>query len=506
MSAEPIKILIAALGGEGGGVLTNWIVQAATRAGFPVQSTSVPGVAQRTGATTYYVEIYPVPIKELGGRMPILALSPGPGEVDLLVASELMEAGRTIGAGYPSADRTLIIASTHRSYLVTETMAMSDGRYDPERLQAAVRQSSRERRLLDMAALAKENGAMINAVMLGAMAGSGVLPIAPALFEEAIRTEGKSTEANLRGFEAGRRAVASPKVERKTGGPATLTTAFALSADRIKSFPAAAHAFIREGARRLSHYQDSRYAELYLDRLKDIAAADATSGADGQLVRETARHLALRMSYEDVIRVAQEKINPERLSRIAKEVNAGGNPFTVAEFFSPGVDEFCSILPPALARRVLGVVERRGWKERLNFSMKVKTTTVLGYLRLWALAKLRPLRPRTYRYQREQTSIEAWLGSVASAARIAPELALEIVECARLIKGYGDTHARGTHNYALIATHVIEPALAGDLSARQAIDAIASARAAALADPEGDALARTLREINARVPLLAAAE
>src|SRR5262249_32902831 len=57
---RPISILIAALGGEGGGVLTDWIVAAAAELGFPVQSTSIPGVAQRTGATTYYIEIVPV--------------------------------------------------------------------------------------------------------------------------------------------------------------------------------------------------------------------------------------------------------------------------------------------------------------------------------------------------------------------------------------------------------------------------------------------------------------
>ena len=57
---RPIAMLIAALGGEGGGVLTDWIVGAAADAGYPVQSTSIPGVAQRTGATTYYIEILPI--------------------------------------------------------------------------------------------------------------------------------------------------------------------------------------------------------------------------------------------------------------------------------------------------------------------------------------------------------------------------------------------------------------------------------------------------------------
>ena len=96
--AKPLAILVGALGGQGGGVLAEWLVEAATRAGYPAQSTSIPGVAQRTGATTYYVEIFPVPYAELGGREPVLSLVPVPGAIDLLVASELLEAARMIQA------------------------------------------------------------------------------------------------------------------------------------------------------------------------------------------------------------------------------------------------------------------------------------------------------------------------------------------------------------------------------------------------------------------------
>src|SRR5262249_204217 len=124
---RPITILIAALGGEGGGVLTDWIVSAAAQLDFPVQSTSIPGVAQRTGATTYYIEIVPVPARELPAR-PVLALAPGVGDVDIVLASELMEAGRTIAGGFVTPDRTLMIASTARSYLAVGKMARGDGR------------------------------------------------------------------------------------------------------------------------------------------------------------------------------------------------------------------------------------------------------------------------------------------------------------------------------------------------------------------------------------------
>jgi len=212
--ARPITILIAALGGEGGGVLTDWIVAAASQLGFPVQSTSIPGVAQRTGATTYYIEIVPVPARELGAARPILALAPGVGDVDVVLASELMEAGRAIAAGFVTPDRTLMIASTARSYLVVEKMAMGDGRYDGARLVNAVEEHALEHLLIDMDALAKQSGAMINAVMLGIIAGCERLPISAETFEAAIRADGKAVATNLKGFRAGLAAAQRPKGPR----------------------------------------------------------------------------------------------------------------------------------------------------------------------------------------------------------------------------------------------------------------------------------------------------
>jgi indolepyruvate ferredoxin oxidoreductase beta subunit len=249
--------------------------------------------------------------------------------------------------------------------------------------------------------------------------------------------------------------------------------------------------------RRLAAYQDAAYAQLYLDRLAPVRAADARADAGGRLVRETARHLAVRMSYEDVIRVAQAKIDPARIARICAELGVKpGEPFTVTEFLKPGIEELCSLFPPALAKRVLAFAERRGLSERLHWGMEVNTTSVGGFLRVWLLAKLRRWRRKSYRFQEEQRSIEAWLGRVIEAARLSADLALEVAECARLIKGYGDTLKRGTANYRLIETRIIRPILAGGIPLSLGIDAIASARAAALADPEGEALTRCVAEID----------
>jgi indolepyruvate ferredoxin oxidoreductase beta subunit len=509
---RPVTMLIAALGGEGGGVLTNWIMAAAADLGLPAQSTSIPGVAQRTGGTTYYLEIHPTPWHELGARRPVLALAPGIGDIDVLVSSEFMEAGRCIANGFCTPDRTLLISSTSRFYVINEKMALGDGRFDDARLLEAAEKNSQGRVLFDMESVAKEAGAMINAVMLGAIAGCGKLPIPVEAFERAIRAEGKAAEANLRGFHAGlaaartetttlRRATEGKRREKPRNDLATLER------EIRETMPAAAQDIVIEGVRRLARFQDGNYARLLLDRLAPVRDLEMQSHGDGRLTRETARHLAVRMSFEDLIRVAQAKIDPARMQRIEQELGANnGEPYSVTEFLKPGIEEMCQVLPPALARRIIAYSEKRGWLDNVHVGMYVSTTSVTGYLRFWILAKLRPLRRYMHRYVEEQAQIEAWLGLILQAARHSPALALEIAECARLIKGYGSTHKRGTQNFQTIEMRLIRPALEGQIPVQDAIDGIASARTAALVDPEGQSLAKCLDEFDARLSFRIAAE
>src|SRR3954468_9502837 len=200
---RPITILIAALGGEGGGVMADWLMEAATESDLPAQATSIPGVAQRTGATTYYLEIFPARRGELGGRDPVLSLTPSPGNVDILCASELVEAGRAMMNGFVSPERTTLIASTHRIYATIEKMQMADGRYEADKVVAAAAELAKRAVLFDMRKLAQESGTVINAVLFGAMAGSGVLPLRREACEAAIKKGGRGAEASLRGFTAG---------------------------------------------------------------------------------------------------------------------------------------------------------------------------------------------------------------------------------------------------------------------------------------------------------------
>jgi indolepyruvate ferredoxin oxidoreductase beta subunit len=468
---RPITLLIAALGGEGGGVMADWLMEAATQCGFPAQATSIPGVAQRTGATTYYLEIFPSRREDLGGREPVLSLTPSPGNVDIMVASELVEAGRAMQNGFVSPQRTTLIASTHRIYATVEKMQMADGRFDSERVAAAAGELAKRAVLFDMRKLAQESGTVINAVLFGAMAGSGVLPLPREACEQAIRRGGRGTEASLRGFAAGFDIAAGQRPLPEQAAPPKRATGL----EEILSL----------SIERLKDYQSERYAALFQERIKPFLSGDA------KLAAEVARHLALWMAYEDIIRVADLKTRASRFERVRREVGAKEHePVVVIDYLKPGVEEFASVLPAFLGRRLVAWAERRGKLDAYNVGMHIKTSSLGGYLLVRSLAWLKPWRPLSYRYGEEQQLIEGWLGLVADAARRDTGLALEVAECARLIKGYGETHRRGKANFLAIVDALIQnPATS---SPREQAAAIRKAREAALADPEGKALGSAL--------------
>jgi indolepyruvate ferredoxin oxidoreductase beta subunit len=483
MSArEPTRILIAALGGEGGGVLVDWITRAALHAGLHASRTSIPGVAQRTGATTYYVEVMPA---EPGDPPPVLGLNAAPGRVDVFIGTELLEAARRAEAGFVTGDRTLAIVAHRRAYTVTEKVEGGDGRLDEAKLAAAVTATAKQALIADYDAVARRVGAPLNAVMLGALAASGAMPVPAEAFRTAIR-EGKAAGSNLRGFEAGLSGAEPPA---KSAMPS------AAPPDALGFLPPEARALAAEGVKRLTDFQDAALAEEYLATLRRFATMP---GADAAVLASLARHLALRMSSEDVIRVAQLKLRDARRPRLAAEAKARpGDIVHVVEFMKPGPAEVLSLLPPGLARPALRFVEKRGWAGK-SIALNVSPTRPLGFLRLRLLAGLKSWRPRTLKHAEEQAWIAEWLSLVERALPHGADLAREVAETARLVKGYAATDARTRANWRRIVAEIVEPALAGALPPDLAADALLQARLAAQKDPDGDALDRTLAAIAAR--------
>ena len=497
---QRITIAILALGGQGGGVLADWIAALGQRNGYIAQSTSVPGVAQRTGSTVYYVEMFPRDDQQIAPE-PVLALMPLPGDVDIVIASELMETGRAILRGFVTDDRTTLIGSTHRIYAISEKSALADGRASSQRILDAAKQRAKRFIGFDMEEIAERHGSVISSVVFGALAASGALPFQRSAFEEAIRAGGKSVEANIAAFGAGLEAVSLQPVIVQEALPEKLpsTEAGQRLLQRVRQEVASdAHFFATEGVRRLLDYQDAAYADLYLDRLRRVQSLDR--GSEGfRLTRETARYLALWMSFDDIIRVADLKIRAGRFERVRDEVRAGPEHIVaVTEYMHPRLEEICETLPPALGRPILHS-PRLSSRLRPLFRQgrHVATTRLRWFFILAVIAGLRRWRRRTWRYQLEQERIERWLDAVCAAAPGNLAAAAELVECQRLIKGYSDTFERGLANFNRIMA--AWPAIKDRPDAAMTV---ARLRQAALADDEARALDEALAPIASRTGVL----
>jgi indolepyruvate ferredoxin oxidoreductase beta subunit len=496
MSERPVSILVAALGGQGGGVLAEWLVEAAALAGYPAQSTSIPGVAQRTGATTYYIEIFPRRRSELGGREPVLSLLPVPGCIDVLIASELLEAARMVRNGMADADRTTLVASSSRTLTTAEKMSLVDGRFASERLLDAARASSRRFVAFDMDQAAREAGTVVSAVMFGAIAASGALPFARDACERAIDATGLSAQASRRGFALGFDRVAA---DGETPPPqrAAVAAGAASAPAAVAAFPPSCRDIVAAGYARLVDFQDERYARLYLDRLVAVRdaerAADASQARDCAVTRETARFLALWMAFDDIVRVAQLKSRASRFARVRREAGAGERDLLrVVDLFKPGVPEIAGLLPAPLARAALAWDRRRQARGKRPFAiaLSLRTDAPVGLAALRALAALRPLRAHMSRWREEQQAIERWIEAIVAALRSDWDCAHELALCGRIVKGYGDTNARGKRNLAHILDHLAAGGAFETPAARAS--AIRDAREAALADEEGSRLDATL--------------
>jgi indolepyruvate ferredoxin oxidoreductase, beta subunit len=488
---RPVTIAVLAIGGQGGGVLVDWIVALAEREGWRAQSTSVPGVAQRTGATIYYVEAIRAP----PGRTPVFSAMAAPGDVDVVIAAEWMEAGRAIQRGLVTPDRTTLIASTHRTLAVSEKEGLGDGVANSSAVTAAARVACRRFVAFDMATLAERAGSVVSSVLFGALCATGVLPFGRASFEAAISDAGVGVQASLRGFALGLKAV--EKAPDPVAAPTVAVLAPVGHAPydalqiRAAALPEAAHETLAEGLRLVVGYQDIAYGTVYLDAVEMIAGLGRRKAPpDPEVTVAAAKYVARAMAFDDVIRVAALKTQPSRAARIEREM--GEQVIAVTDFMHPRMEEILGLLPLRLGVAVERQTRLVGLLGRLLCGpRRIRTDTISGFLLLYMIAGLRGWRSRTLRYYREWLRIHAWLGMIQTVVSQDPALAIELLANQRLIKGYGETHARGLDKYTLVM------AAAGQMEGRpDAASWVRRLREAALRDESGVALAEVLRTVD----------
>lgn len=497
---RPISIAILAMGGQGGGVLCDWIVALAEQQGWIAQSTSVPGVAQRTGATIYYIEMLPA----RAGRLPVLSLTPTPGDVDVVMAAEFMEAGRSLLRGLVTPERTTLIASTHRSFAVAEKEKPGGGIADPGAVTAAVDVAARRAVLFDMQTLAERNGSVISAALFGALAGAGVLPFARSAFEASIRAGGKGVEPSLRAFAAAAERAADRSIELpRPAGKALPAPPRSVGQPKLDAllgrlhdgFPEPLHPILFAGLRRCVDYQDAAYGTEYLTELSRLLERDHGAGGTEKeyaFSAAAAKYLATAMSYDDVIRVADLKTRASRFARIDRET--GRKPDQIlymTEFMHPRIEEIVGTLPASLGHsleRRPGLMRRLG--RLTDRGRRVRTGTVSWFLLLYAVSALRRARRKLLRHQRELAHIREWLTLAEKILVQDYDLAVEVLASRRLVKGYSDTHARGLSKFDRVLGAL--PALSSLPDAAGWLNRLVRA---ALADEDGTMLDGALRTL-----------
>ena len=493
-----IKVAILAVGGQGGGVLTGWIETVARANGYVAQATSVAGVSQRTGATIYYIEMARV---RADGRVPVFALKPAAGDVDVMIAAEMMEAGRAILRGFVTPDRTTLIASTHRALAVSEKIVPGDGIASSDEVMAAAEIAARRVVAADFEAIALGCGSVISASLLGALAGSGALPFDRAAYEGAVRAGGKGVEGSLRAFAAAfgvaqggavASPVAAPQPPTTVQGPARLLAEWRGLERRVAALPAPVAEMALPGLRKVVGFQDLAYGAEYLDRLDAILRRD--DPARGHVLsREAAKYIANAMAYDDVIRVADLKTRAQRFERIRAEMSAtDANLLHLTEFFHPRAEEVAGLLPARMGARVMDSAK---WMARLdrwfNRGRRLRSDGLLSFGMLYLVGGLRFWRRRTLRHAQERAHLDRWLAVATGYLPDRHDLAVEVIRCRRLIKGYSDTHARGLSKFDRVLDAVALIATRED-----AADWTRRLREAALADEEGRALDGAIRTIR----------
>lgn len=443
---KTLSILITALGGEGGGTLMNWILECARSQKLFVQGTSVPGVAQRTGSTSYYIEICDKNFDN--EKEPILSLYPKPGRVDIVIASELLEAARVLERGYINPDSTTLITSSSRIYTNLEKSHLADGRFSQEKILNTCKKMSKNFICLDLNTMAVDHSTIVSATMFGALAGSGVLPWKKTICENIFQDNifGKNS---LSGFnfayeqvKANSKYITTSKINKQLKEDNSIKIMDDSISNEFSNI-------INIGKERCIDYQNNKYSEVYIERVKKILSVINKEDPKVLSIAENiVRRLALWMTYEDIPRVAQLKIKPDRFKKIKKEINIKSNQILlIQDIFKPGLNEIAAMLPNKIGRWFIKNKKLMIRFPLIGKGMKINSLSISGFILLKFLSSFRYIRPISLRYKEEQNNIDIWIDNLVLSLNKSLSFTEGLADMPQILKGYGDTWDRGLKKY-----------------------------------------------------------
>ncbi len=463
-SKEPITVLISAVGGQGGQLFAQWLFDAGRLAGYYPVGVGLPGLSQREGATVYYIEFFPDP-EQTGLFSPF----PEKGCVRLLIGLELLELVRILKEGYLSPDG-FVFGSSHRVLTTEEKLPLYPRHLTEQTVNALMARFGDRGFLFNAVESALASGLgerSANALLLGALARSSVLPFPKEAFRSAIEAYGVSVSQNLKAFDWGYRYPewlhrqepfrSYLSLEWQSWSEPSLSEPLSKRLESFSRISQRLGSLVKEAVRMLVHYQNEPYAARYLTETETVLRREWDQWGQTDVTEEVARILALRMAYEDAIRVAQLKTERVRFDRLRLQHQIDPTTvYQVTDFLSPDWDELIGLLPASRRHRPVvypqsfsdvelllsAFPDQSAELQQPSLQLRLPTTSLAGYLLLRSLLLLKPLRTRSQRFAKEWALIDAWLTCVRHYLSKSPDWALVVAQSGELVRGYGRTRRK----------------------------------------------------------------
>lgn len=430
-----MRILIPSVGGLGVGVFVEWLSAAVIFEGFKPNVLNLPGVSQRTGRTISYMEI--------ANDTEVFSPFPQKGNVDLIISQEFLELLRVLKEGYGGKGCN-VLGTTYRYYTTYEKLSLNRDVYTYDNFRDFIENYSNDHIVVDIYRLGVPD--FNNAHLLGLLSASGYLPIIRReSYEKAIRAVGIDTEKNLRDFVSGynlleaiKAGSASPRLDMVgLYDPPDIYIK-----ESIEKIGLICGKDIRdilfEAVRQIIEYQDVEYARLYISRVYNLYCLLESGGMvqrGGEIIKEFAKILAVRMMYEDIIRVADKKISRERFDRIRRLYKIhDADVFWIKDFFRPDLDELYGIFPNSLGK----ILDRVLSRYRISWKTEMSTNHISGFLILKGISKFRFLRRLSFRYAKEDALIERYFDHIRRCLAYGTESVLLAIKGGAIVRGYGD--------------------------------------------------------------------
>lgn len=470
---NPLKIVLIAIGGDGGGVLTQWIIKMAESKGYWAQSTSIAGVAQRTGSTVYYIEAIPLEDITINGKTqtPILAQMPSPYDVDIVMTTELLEVGRAIQRKFVS-DKTTLVFSSHRNLAIQEKEIVGDGIQRSEEVFEMAKKYSKNCYYANLKLIADKNKSVISASLFGALAASNSMPFTKEDFLDTIVKGGVAIKQSTAAFEEAFQNISESKSQLKPLDTGLSPKSYPEMPEKVaskkinalikvitKKFPKTLHNALYTGVTHLADWQNEKWAHKYLEMLSVFVKKEEQQPHHFfELSYHMARYLAIAMSYDDLIFVADQKTRTERFKEMYNQVDAKENDLVhTLDYLHPSWDEVTGFMPKSIGRKMEKSKRLNSFfNTYLDKDRRMYSTNFVGFIMLYILGGMKRWRLKTLRHHIEMNTIDYWLKNIEQVVDKNYNLAVQIAKTYRLKKGYGCTYERGESKFSSINDFAIK--------------------------------------------------